>query len=95
MANKFRSLNNAQREVVKKVYGLKTEAEVNAWQSDPKNVYKKNNIIKGKITKKSVGEGIINPNKIVVCPYEYVKPSPEEFINGNYYPNDWISIKVL
>lgn len=36
-----------------------------------------------------------NPNKVVVCPYEYVKPSPEEFINGNYYPKDWISIKVL
>ena len=83
MANKFRSLNNAQREVVKKVYGLKTEAEVDAWQSDPKNVYKKNNIIKGKITKKSVGEGIINPNKIVVSA-EGVPTFPNEKIKENF-----------
>jgi len=82
MAN-FKSLNNVQREVVKKVYGLKTEAEVDAWQSDPKNVYKKNNIIKGKITKKSVGEGIINPNKIVVSA-EGVPTFPNEKIKENF-----------
>ena len=41
MANIFKELNNKQREIVKKVYGLKTEEEVDAWQLDPKNAYKK------------------------------------------------------
>jgi len=66
MANKFKYLNNKQREIVKKVYGLKTESEVDAWQLDPKNVFKKNNIITGRITKESIGEGVANPNKIIV-----------------------------
>jgi hypothetical protein len=59
MANIFKELNKKQREIVKKVYGLKTETEVNEWQSDPKNIYKKNNVIRGKVTKESIGEGVI------------------------------------
>jgi hypothetical protein len=35
-----------------------------------------------------------NPDKIVICPYDYVGTDTENFINGNYFPKDWISIKV-
>ena len=83
MANIFKELNNKQREIVKKVYGLKTEEEVDAWQLDPKNVYKKNNVIRGKITKKSIGEGVINPNKIVVSA-EGVPTFPNEQIKNEF-----------
>lgn len=85
MANIFKELNKKQREIVKKVYGLKTETEVNEWQSDPKNIYKKNNVIRGKVTKESIGEGVINPNKIVVSaegvPSFPNKKIKNEFIN--------------
>ena len=85
MANIFKELNKEQREIVKKVYGLKTETEVNEWQSDPKNIYKKNNVIRGKVTKESIGEGVINPNKIVVSaegvPSFPNKKIKNEFIN--------------
>lgn len=35
-----------------------------------------------------------NPNKIVVCPEDYIGPSDKEsqFINKNYYPNTWTAI---
>lgn len=37
-----------------------------------------------------------SPNKIVVCPTDYVGPSDSihQFINGNYYPNSWTSIHI-
>ena len=35
-----------------------------------------------------------NPDKIVICPDRYVGGKDCDFINGNYYPSDWISIKV-
>jgi hypothetical protein len=35
-----------------------------------------------------------NPDKIVVCPYQYVGPGEFDFINGSWFPSDWISIKV-
>jgi hypothetical protein len=35
-----------------------------------------------------------NPNKIVVCPENYIGPSDiaNQFINKNYYPTEWISL---
>jgi hypothetical protein len=35
-----------------------------------------------------------NHQKIVVCPYEYVDKCDVDFINGNYFPKEWISIKT-
>ena len=36
-----------------------------------------------------------NPNKKVICPYNYLNvPNLNEFFNGKYYPEEWISIKV-
>jgi hypothetical protein len=35
-----------------------------------------------------------NPDKIVVCPYQYTGPGDYDFINGNYFPPEWNSIKV-
>jgi hypothetical protein len=37
-----------------------------------------------------------NPNKIVICPEDYVGNSDaaSQFINKNYYPNEWISLKI-
>lgn len=38
-----------------------------------------------------------NTNKIVVCPKNYIgSADPDaQFINNNYYPNDWISLNSL
>lgn len=33
-----------------------------------------------------------NPNKIVICPHQYLNVTDLNFINGNYFPKDWISI---
>lgn len=33
-----------------------------------------------------------NPNKVVICPQNYVDSKTENFINNNYYPKDWISL---
>ena len=34
-----------------------------------------------------------NPNKKIICPTNYVVgPSPNDWINGNYYPPNWINI---
>ena len=35
-----------------------------------------------------------NPEKIVVCSEDYIGPSDiaNQFINKNYYPNDWVSL---
>lgn len=35
-----------------------------------------------------------NLNKIVVCPNEYANDTNVNFMNGNYFPKDWISIKT-
>lgn len=35
-----------------------------------------------------------NPDKIVVCPYQYAGPGDYDFINGNYFPPEWTSIKI-
>jgi hypothetical protein len=35
-----------------------------------------------------------SPNKIVICPYQYTGPGDFDFINGNYFPPEWNSIKV-
>jgi len=34
--------------------------------------------------------------KIVVCPEDYIGPSDKkgQFINKNYYPKDWIALKL-
>lgn len=34
-----------------------------------------------------------NPSKIVICPEYYLDSKSENFINKNYYPKDWISLK--
>lgn len=38
-----------------------------------------------------------NTEKIVVCPKNYIGPADPgaQFINNNYYPNDWISLNSL
>ena len=36
-----------------------------------------------------------NPNKKIICPQYYVKTIQFEFINSNYYPDDWIFIDNL
>lgn len=38
-----------------------------------------------------------NINKIVVCPEDYIKDSGQlyQFINKNYYPDEWISLNSL
>lgn len=40
----------------------------------------------------------LNPSsdKLVVCPYEYIGSSDtqHQFINGNYFPDSWTSIKI-
>jgi len=34
-----------------------------------------------------------NPDKRVICPYNYLNhPSLNNIINGNYFPKEWISI---
>jgi len=35
-----------------------------------------------------------NPNKIVVCPFQYTGRGEFDFMNGNYFPQEWTSIKV-
>jgi hypothetical protein len=37
-----------------------------------------------------------NPNKIVICPEDYIGNSDihHQFINKNYYPTNWISLKI-
>ena len=35
-----------------------------------------------------------NPNKIVICPDQYLNVPHLNFMNGNYFPKDWISIKI-
>lgn len=35
-----------------------------------------------------------NLNKIIICPNEYVSDKKVNFINGNYFPKEWISIKT-
>jgi hypothetical protein len=35
-----------------------------------------------------------NPEKIVVCPKDYIGPSDpaNQFMNKNYYPTEWIAL---
>lgn len=37
-----------------------------------------------------------NTDKIIICPENYIGPSDKEsqFINKNYYPKDWIALKL-
>mgnify|MGYP002633585642 CR=1 FL=1 len=35
-----------------------------------------------------------NPSKIVICPDKYLLGGDCEFVNYNYYPSDWIAIKI-
>jgi hypothetical protein len=38
-----------------------------------------------------------NSNKIIICPEDYIGESSPEylFLNKNYYPQDWISVKLI
>ena len=60
----FVPLTKEQREIVKKVYGVK-ESEVDAWQIDPANKAKKKNITRGLTTLETKATNL-NPNRIIV-----------------------------
>ena len=60
----FLPLTKEQREIVKKVYGVK-ESEVDAWQIDPANKAKKKNITRGLTTLETKATNL-NPNRIIV-----------------------------
>jgi len=60
----FVPLTKKQREIVKKVYGVK-ESEVDAWQIDPANKSKKKNITRGVTTLETKATNL-NPNRIIV-----------------------------
>jgi len=35
-----------------------------------------------------------SPNNIVVCPHDYLNVPSVNYINGNYYPSEWIALNV-
>jgi hypothetical protein len=38
-----------------------------------------------------------NKNKIVVCPWNYIgkRDTKYQWINGNYYPEEWTALKTI
>jgi hypothetical protein len=76
----FIPLTKEQREIVKKVYGVK-ESEVDTWQTDPINKAKRKNIQQGLVTLETKAANL-NPDRIIVS-----SPKGTEEINDVIFPD--------
>jgi hypothetical protein len=76
----FIPLTEEQREIVKKVYGVK-ESEVDTWQTDPINKAKRKNIQQGLVTLETKAANL-NPDRIIVS-----APKGSEEINDVIFPD--------
>jgi hypothetical protein len=76
----FIPLTEEQREIVKKVYGVK-ESEVDDWQINPENKSKKKNITRGSTTLETKATNL-NPDRIIVS-----APKGSEEINDVIFPD--------
>jgi hypothetical protein len=76
----FIPLTEEQREIVKKVYGVK-ESEVDDWQINPENKAKKKNITRGSTTLETKAANL-NPDRIIVS-----APKGSEEINDVIFPD--------
>jgi hypothetical protein len=76
----FIPLTKEQREIVKKVYGVK-ESEVDDWQINPENKSKKKNITRGSTTLETKAANL-NPDRIIVS-----APKGSEKINDVIFPD--------
>jgi bifunctional DNA-binding transcriptional regulator/antitoxin component of YhaV-PrlF toxin-antitoxin module len=76
----FIPLTKEQREIVKKVYGVK-ESEVDDWQINPENKAKKKNITRGSTTLETKAANL-NPDRIIVS-----APKGSEKINDVIFPD--------
>jgi hypothetical protein len=76
----FIPLTKEQREIVKKVYGVK-ESEVDTWQTDPINKAKRKNIQQGLVTLETKAANL-NPDRIIVS-----APKGSEKINDVIFPD--------